>query len=224
MNDKPTALDSVTAFIQNSKMQTINTVVEKNLEKGLNYITWKLDEKTTTLPGSWINEESRGIPVLPGKYKAKIRYQDQTKTTSIEVVADPRFEIEDEVDQALYVFQKQVDKQVKRLTFLLQEIDGFEQTIKDSSASKKSELKNKGLLAELKSIQLMGRDKPVDRQVGAWQSSKITPHALMRSTVKVSKARLSIPSDQDWKLIKQAELLINTFEKEVERFKSKWKL
>lgn len=224
LNDKPTALDSVTAFIQNSKMQTINTVVEKNLEKGLNYITWKLDEKTTTLPGSWINEESRGIPVLPGKYKAKIRYQDQTKTTSIEVVADPRFEIEDEVDQALYVFQKQVDKQVKRLTFLLQEIDGFEQTIKDSSASKKSELKNKGLLAELKSIQLMGRDKPVDRQVGAWQSSKITPHALMRSTVKVSKARLSIPSDQDWKLIKQAELLINTFEKEVERFKSKWKL
>ncbi len=224
LNDKPTALDSVTAFIQNSKMQTINTVVEKNLEKGLNYITWKLDEKTTTLPGSWINEESRGIPVLPGKYKAKIRYQDQTKTTSIEVVADPRFEIEDEVDQALYVFQKQVDKQVKRLTFLLQELDGIEQTIKDSSASKKSELKNKGLLAELKSIQLMGRDKPVDRQVGAWQSSKITPHALMRSAVKVSKARLSIPSDQDWKLLKQAELLINTFEKEVERFKSKWKL
>ena len=122
------------------------------------------------------------------------------------------------------MWQKQVDKQVKRLTFLLHELDGFEQTIKDSSTSKKSELKNKGLLAELKSIQLMGRDKPVDRQVGAWQSSKITPHALMRSAVKVSKARLSIPSDQDWKLLKQAELLINTFEKEVERFKSKWKL
>ena len=205
-------------------MQTINTVVEKNLKKGLNYITWKLDEKTTTLPGSWINEESRGIPVLPGKYKAEIKYQDQTKTTSIEVVADPRFEIEDEVDQALYTFQKQVDNQVKTLTFLLGELDGFEHKIKDSSSSKKSKLKNKGLLTELKSIQLMGRDKAVDRQVGAWQSNKITAHALMRRAVKVSKARLSIPSDHDRKLLKQAEQLIDIFEEEVKRFRSKWKL
>lgn len=223
LNHDPSEMDSVTAVIQNSKKQSINSVVQKNLKKGLNYLTWKLDEKTTLLPGSWVNEESRGIPVLAGKYKAELKYQDQIKTASIEVVADPRFENKDEVDEALYVFQKQVDVQVKRLTSLLEKLDDFEQMIKDSKRSKKSKLKNKKeLLTELKSIQLTGRDKIVDRQVGAWQSTKITSYSLMRSAVQVSKARLSIPSDTDWKLLKDAKKLIDVFENEVNQFKSKW--
>ena len=36
---------------------------------------WKLDEEIVTLRGSWINEESRGIPVLPGLYKVEFNYK-----------------------------------------------------------------------------------------------------------------------------------------------------
>ena len=76
----------------------------------------KLDEKNSTLPGSWINEESRGIPVLPGNYVAEIEYKNELKTTLIKIVPDPRFELDSQVDEALYSFQKQVDVQVERLT------------------------------------------------------------------------------------------------------------
>ena len=70
----------------------------------------------------------------------------------------------------------------------------------------------------------MGRDRPLNRQVGAWQSNKITPHSVLKSALKFSKARFIVPSTQDWLLINNGEKLINKFEKKVNQFYKKWGL
>ncbi len=82
---------------------------------------------------------------------------------------------------------------------------------------------NTAFLDALKILQLKGRDQPQNRQVGAWQSLKITPYSLMKNAVKISKARLNIPSNDDWKVLNQGEKQITLFEKEVNKFKDKWK-
>ena len=47
----------VTAKIYAGSGKKINEVKQKNNVKGLNYLIWKLDEKSTHLPGAWIHEE-----------------------------------------------------------------------------------------------------------------------------------------------------------------------
>jgi photosystem II stability/assembly factor-like uncharacterized protein len=222
INDSVTELDSITAVIKNSKNEVVNIVNRKKLLHGLNYINWKLDEKSATLPGSWVNDETRGIPVLPGSYTAELNYKNEIKTVQIKVVSDPRFEIDQQIDKALYTYQKSIDNQVERLAKLLGKLEELEKITKKNKSNFHSPPKTTAFLNELKSLQLMGRDRPLNRQVGAWQSNKITPHSVLKSAIKFSKARLTVPSTQDWLLIKNGEKLIDKFDKKVNQFYKKW--
>lgn len=224
LSESNTKLDSITAVIKNKKNKIVNTVSRKKLDQGLNYITWKLDEKSSLLPGSWINEETRGIPVLPGEYVAELIYKNERKSIPIKVISDPRFEIDREIDKALYAYQKSVGNQVERLTKLLNKLEQLEEITKHNKSNFNSPPETIAFLSELKSLQLTGRDRPVNRQVGAWQSNKITPHSIIKNAVKFSKARLTVPSTQDWLLIKQGEKLIDDFENKVNQFYKKWKM
>ncbi|MEL0074338.1 MAG: hypothetical protein VW710_07805, partial [Flavobacteriaceae bacterium] len=220
LSDQVKTSDSVTVILKNEKNEIINTGVQKELKQGLNYYIWKLDEKNTQLPGSWISEESRGIPVLPGNYTAVLHFKEETKSTVIPVIADPRFDLNEKVDQALYDYQKKTDTQVARLAKLLHYLSEIEKKVKKENQN----IKNKtAFLDAIKILQLKGRDQPQNRQVGAWQSSKITPYSLMKNAVKISKARLNIPSNDDWKVLNQGGKQITLFEKEVNKFKDKWK-
>ena len=40
--------------------------------------------------------------------------------------------------------------------------------------------------------------------------------------MKFSKSRLTIPSSHDWSLVEQGKQLVDDFEKEVDRFYTKW--
>ena len=224
LNDSITKLDSISAIIKNTKNEVINIISRKKLVHGLNYITWKLDEKSALLPGSWVNEETRGIPVLPGSYTAELNYKNETKAIVINVVSDPRFEIDQQIDKALYIYQKSVGNQVKRLATLLNKLEGLEKITEKNKSNFDSPPKTTTFLNELKSLQLMGRDRPLNRQVGAWQSNKITPYRVLKSAMKFSKARLTVPSTQDWLLINNGEKLIDKFEKKVNQFYKKWGL
>ncbi|MEK9851925.1 MAG: hypothetical protein VW441_02950, partial [Flavobacteriaceae bacterium] len=220
LSDQVKTSDSVTVILKNEKNEIINTGVQKELKQGLNYYIWKLDEKNTQLPGSWISEESRGIPVLPGNYTAVLHFKEETKSTVIPVIADPRFDLNEKVDQALYDYQKKTDTQVARLAKLLNYLSEIEKKVKKENQNIKN---NTAFLDAVKILQLKGRDQPQNRQVGAWQSLKITPYSLMKNAVKISKARLNIPSNDDWKVLNQGGKQITLFEKEVNKFKDKWK-
>ena len=219
INEAISPLDSIAAVIKNNKGSVINTLIKRKLTHGLNYISWKLDENSTLLPGLWVNEESRGIPVLPGEYTAELSYKNEIKSIPINVISDPRFEIEQEVDQTLYSYQKSVEEQVQRLAKLLKNLERLEKITQNVEITDLPVL----FLNGLKTVQLSGRDKPLNRQVGAWQSNKITPHSVLKNAINFSKARLTIPSTQDWLLIKQGKQLVDDFEKEVNQFYADWK-
>ena len=77
---------------------------------------------------------------------------------------------------------------------------------------------------EVKYLKLAGKDTPGDRQVGAWQSIRITPVSAISEAEKVAMARLDIPSKQDWKRVSDAASLIDAYRIQINQFEnSKWK-
>jgi len=228
INDVPKETDSITVNIRNPKGDTINTVTATDLKKGLNYIVWKLDEKKSYLQGGWINEETRGIPVLAGDYALEILYKDETAASSIQVVPDPRFELEKNVDKQLYVYQKSINHQVKRLAQLMNSLDDWEkktkerieQLQKETSTNKKHIQKASEFKTIIQAYKLNIRDRPMDRQLGAWQSKKTTPYSATKEALKAAKSRVTIPSKQDWQRIERAKNLIDALKKELDQFKN----
>ena len=53
---------------------------------GLNYVSWKLNEKNAELPGAYVSEETRRIPVLPGTYTIVLDYSGMKDTTQVKVI------------------------------------------------------------------------------------------------------------------------------------------
>ena len=223
---EPQENDSITVTIEDANGQFVNTASGTGLKRGLNYLIWNLDEKPTYLPGSWVHEESRGIPVLPGVYTLKFQYRGQTSLSTVEIVADPRFEIEKTVDLELYRYQKAVNDQVVKLSYLLGKTEAWNKAIKEKqdaleqrrASNEKSKTVLKNLQSQLTALNLLALDKPVDRQVGAWQSSRITAYSAVEQALKASSSRMTVPSVQDWKRVDLAEQLFKEFEKAVTEF------
>ena len=226
---KPLENDSIIVTISDSKGQFVNTVSKKGLKRGLNYLTWNLDEKPTYLPGFWVNDESRGIPVLPGVYTLKFQYLGETSFSTVEIVADPRFELDNSVDIELYRYQKAVNDQVVKLSQLLEKTESWNTSLKvkldalenANSTNQKSKKILKNLQIQLTALTLLAMDKPVGRQVGAWQSSRITAYSAVEQALKASSARVTVPSVQDWKRVDLANKLISEFENAVTEFEHK---
>jgi len=228
IKDTPKEKDSITVNIRNPKGELINTVSATDLKKGLNYVVWKLDEKKAYLQGSWINEETRGIPVLPGDYTLEILYQDETAASTIKVVPDPRFDLEKDVDKQLYLYQKSINHQVTRLAHLMNTLDDWEkktnerieQLEKENSTNKKHIRKASAFKTKIQTYKLSVRDRPLDRQLGAWQSKKTTPYSATKQALKAAKSRVTIPTKQDWQRIERAKNLIDALKKELNQFEN----
>ena len=76
----------------------------------------------------------------------------------------------------------------------------------------------------VKQLKLVGKDSPGDRQVGAWQSLRITPASAITEAEKVARSRVDIPSEQDWKRISDAATLIDNYKLQLSHFEdSSWK-
>ena len=228
LKDTPKEKDSITVNIRNPKGELINTVTATDLKKGLNYVVWKLDEKKAYLQGSRINEETRGIPVLPGDYTLEILYQDETAASTIKVVPDPRFDLEKDVDKQLYLYQKSINQQVTRLAHLMNTLDDWEkktnerieQLQKENSTSKKHIRKASAFKTKIQTYKLSVRDRPLDRQLGAWQSKKTTPYSATKQALKAAKSRVKMPSKQDWQRIERSKNLIDALKKELDQFEN----
>ncbi|MTI41542.1 hypothetical protein E1140_18720 [Fulvivirga lutimaris] len=223
----------MTAKIYNGKEELMNTVKAKPKEEGLNYLIWKLDEQSSNLPDAWIHEESRGIPVLPGDYKIVLSYEEAETETTVKVISDPRFDLNPEVDQKLYAYQKAIDVEVEKLSKALLSIDEKMKSIdkiireltdagkleNDSSITQLKEMKEK-----LETLRAKGQTPRPKRQVGAWQSSETTPHSKVNDALMVAMSRVRVPSEQELQLIEEARGLVNEFSDQVNEFMNKeWK-
>ncbi|MEQ8476267.1 MAG: hypothetical protein RIB54_08490 [Fulvivirga sp.] len=217
----------VVAKIYNKAGALINTVKSKPAEKGLNYLIWKLDEQSSNLPGAWIHEESRGIPVLPGEYKIVLSYQEVEDETTVNIIADPRFDLNPEVDEKLYAYNKAIDKEVDRLSKALLSIDDriksldkLIEQLKESDYSNKDSVvsvldKMKG---KLETLRANGQTPRPKRQVGAWQSNETTAYSKVNDALMVAMSRVRVPSAQELQLIDDAKKLVDEFTTKVDEF------
>ncbi len=227
LNENPDSTSTVKAEIYNKQNKLINTLETKTLVKGLNYLIWKLDESSNVLPGAWSNDESRGVPVLPGKYNIVLKYKSSNDSSSIDILKDPRFNLNDEVDLKLYEYQKLADIQVGKLSNLLNEIDNRKKRIdklklflqdnkiSDTIVDKAVE----SILVKIDNIRAKGQSpRPKNRQVGAWQSFEVTPYSKLNEVLNIAAARITIPSLQENLQLEQATSLIDDFSVHVNNF------
>ena len=229
INDAVNKNDTLELFIKNNAGYTIKKLIQHEITPGLNYSRWKLDEERSSSEED--SNESRGIPVLPGMYNVVLNYKGVADSNSIQVVSDPRFDLKGDVDLELYRYQKSVDVEQRRLKNLFDLIGGWERELKKVKENLNKQASNKNKLSyfndinnQVKLLKLKGKDAAGDRQVGAWQSNKITPSSAINEAEKVSMARINMLSDQDWGKLATAKGMIDAFEIALKEFEaSKWK-
>lgn len=221
----------VTATIYNEKNEWINSVEGDSLVKGLNYLTWNLDEKSASLPGN--AQSAQRISVLPGKYKVVLDYEGVSDSTSISVIADPRFEFDLKVDQNLYEFRKMLDIHVSELGKGLKEIDKRKEIVEKlkTELGERDSTTNPDMLEllykmenALDTLRAKGQVSKPKRQVGAWQSFKITPYSKLQELLMVAQARTTPLSKQHMNSLEDLETRITGFNNAVDIFyNDEWK-
>jgi hypothetical protein len=170
--------------------------------------------------------------VLPGVYTVIIKYKGVESSNTIKVIPDPRFNIKEEVDKELYRYYKAVNVEVTKLKSLLNLVSSWENELKKLQQKyaklprENKSLKNvNGLMDLVKQLKLAGKDSPGDRQVGAWQSTRITPVSAVNEIEKVAMARLDNPSEQDWKRVSDATALIDAYRIQLKEFEdTRWSI
>ena len=229
--NSPVDDQSVTATVLNASGEVINELTsEAPIVKGLNYLTWKLDESISRLPGSWVNEESRGIPVLPGTYQMLLKYGEEQATVDIEVLADPRFDFDPAIDEALYKAQKELNtirtelnERLEALTRQKQSLNRLIEFLEDAEDQGLLE-EARDLLNAVDQVRYEALGTPEKRQVGAWQTFDLTPAKKIRQAEAKFMSSHALPSAQELELIDQARSMVNEFIKSYESHLTKvWK-
>ena len=217
----------ISGKVYNSAGEAIQNISMDNIDSGLNYITWKLDENKARLPGAYINEESKGIPVLPGEYKVVLTYLGKKDSTIVKVIPDPRFDYSNEIEVAHYTALKKLDDLSQKLGAVLTRINNSTETVDQiinqlkSNHSDKTESLTKASLAikeKLKVLMDKARGTRPTKQVGAWSSFEVTPQSKLSDAQQALRARLYKPSAQDLERIEVAEKLINEFVEDAASF------
>jgi photosystem II stability/assembly factor-like uncharacterized protein len=227
ISEEPLPDMAVSAMVYDTQKNLVNSIATKEVVNGLNYMIWKLDEASASLPGAWKDDFSRDIPVQPGDYTIVLHYGSHTDTTKVSVIPDPRFELKPEVDEALYAYRKEADAQVTILGKLLKAIEIkrknvqklTEQLEKYRGTSKETLNSNiKSVKVALDALSAKGRPPKPDRQLGAWQSFETTPFSKIQEVLSIAAAQTTVPSQQHEQTLEMATSLISDFSKEVRDF------
>jgi hypothetical protein len=224
--------NTVTGKVFNERNELIQTISSAKIDSGLNYISWKLDENTTRLPG-WDDPEAKGILALPGKYKVVLNYSGRKDSTYVKVIPDPRFEYSREVEEAHHAVLKRLDKTTGQLSKALtnlkessEVVDKVLSQLNDSKNVQREELiKLSNTVKEtLKKLTESATGSRPAKQVGAWTSFEVTAQSKVSEAQQALRARLYKPSVQDIQRVEVAEYLTKEFIEKVDAFYSKdWK-
>ena len=220
---------TVTARVFNSNNELIQTISTDKIDAGLNYISWRLDERIAKLPGGWEDSESKGMLAPIGKYKVVLNYMNLKDSTYVNVIPDPRFEYNDEIEKENYAAQKRLDKITENLAAAFSKLNEEDEVvskilnqlkeIKSDEATALSK-KSEELKLVIKRLLDEGKGARPTKQVGAWSSFEVTPQSKLSEAKQALRARLTKPSAQDLERIAIAEKLINEFVVKVNSFDS----
>jgi len=212
------------AEVYNADNNLIQTIRVNEVVAGLNYLTWKLDEQMTRLPGAWVDEDTRDIPVLPGNYKVVVKYGDASSETSVRVIPDPRFDYQPEVDKAVYDLSKRLNLATEKLATAMAKLQASEKTVEHvldqakTAAAKEVVAGSEQVQQKLTALNNLARAPRPDKQVGAWQSFAVTPTSKLSDAAQALRGRLFVPTSQDVKVIEEAEQLVEEFVQAISNF------
>ncbi|MBN3520070.1 hypothetical protein JYB62_08645 [Algoriphagus lutimaris] len=231
LSEIPLQNSLVTARIYDAEDRLINTVESSQLEKGLNYLIWKLDEHSSSLRAKGTDEFSRDIPVLPGEYKIVLSFGEYLDSISVQVIPDPRFNLDPKVDVELYKYRKSIDFQVNKLAEVLglidektKEVDHLIEKLEEGENTNPSLELAKNMKAQLQVLRAQGQTPRPERQVGAWQSFESSPYLKVQEVLKIAAAQTQTPSVQHQEALDFASQLVEDFSKTVESFmETEWK-
>lgn len=226
---KDAACTALSISIYNQDARLIKQLTASDLQLGLNYIIWKLDEEASNLPGAWVHEYSRGIPVLPGRYSIVVSDGSASDTTTVKVLADPRFDLDPSVDEAFYAYKKAVDVQVSQLADALNALDNKMKRVEKLSQQLVSMnypadhvlMKEVSAIKEkIKEVTSAGRTPRPDRQVGAWQTLEVSAYSNVNEVLAIAMSRMTAPSEQEQQRLTAAAESVSAFSDLVQRFTS----
>ncbi len=228
---KSSALDKekkvVTGYVFNETNEMIQTITSAKIDSGLNYVSWRLDEKIAKLPGGWDDPDAKGILALPGKYKVVLNYQGMKDSTYVNVIPDPRFDYSNEIEVANHDILKRLDKTTEKLSIALSRVKESNEVV-DKILLQLNDVKTHeggalsktsyGMKESLKKLNESATGSRPARQVGAWSSFQVTPQSKISEAHQALRARLSNPSIQDVQRVEVAEQLTREFIKQVDAF------
>jgi hypothetical protein len=219
----------ISVSIYDSKQRLIKHLEASELQTGLNYLIWRLDEQSASLPGAWVHEYSRGIPVLPGSYSIVVSDGSVSDSTMVQVIPDPRFDLDPAIDEALYAYQKESDVQVAKLSEALNGLDSKMQRVvkleeqlteMDYDADHALMKEVAAIKAKIEEVKAQGRTPRPDRQVGAWQTLEVSAYSKLGEAMSIAMSRMAAPSEQEQQRLAEAAALVNAFSDRVSQFDS----
>lgn len=222
--------ETLKAVITDSDKREIKVIEKTELVQGLNYLSWKLDENSEFLLGSWVTDETRYIPVVPGTYTIKFIYGNHSDETTINILSDPRFPENRQADIALNTYQRAVNVLVRRMNQNMNALNKRMELI-DKIRTHFEKENNLDFFKSIEQIRekitgIKQNAKPsaLGRQTGAWQSFDTTVWSQLNSVLEIAAARLQGISVQDEEQLKNATFLIEQFENELNHFiRNDWK-
>lgn len=142
-------------MVLNGAGDTLRTITQK-LDFGLNYLTWKMDEKGVDFPSlqdrNRPDSEPGGVDVVPGTYKIVVLYNDLKDSTEIEIKGDPRTEVS---TMDIVARNEMIEDYYKIITATKQSIDQVKKAKKKINlVGKMASVLNDSLKAEIDDLNL----------------------------------------------------------------------
>ena len=233
--------DSVVVKIYNDKNEIVRNL-KWPADSGFNRKTWGMEEKGFRTPGGGGRgrrggggagaDEPSGQQALPGNYKVVLKYKNDTDSTYVTLLDDPRLGNKNDIKTAQAALRNELKKsgdQLVEAMDLLTEADNatkkVETYIKDMSGKEIDSLKKstKKIQDEVKNLRESITGKPQTKQ-GYGQVPTITVmNTYQQASMSISSKPI-VPGEQEKKLVENAARLIEDAVKKVKAFKeSAWK-
>ena len=229
--------DSIIFEVFNDKNKLIRTIKQKApKENGVHRMYWYMDEKGKQRPSrrkpSKNTSEPEGVTVLPGNYKIKLHYGNETATEKIAIAYDPRVEMPFEVLKNKYDLLKKLEdkinvagKATQRLLTSKEIVEDYQKRIKSQKKQKKYEdlLKShKEILTTINSLldDMMGKE---DKRQGITATEFPSAISYLYTARRYVNALLQNPGKTETILVKNADKKVSDVISKINKFyKTDW--
>lgn len=241
ISDTSKKKDSVMVKIYNDKNEIVRNL-KWAADSGFNRRNWGMEEKGFRTPGAGGRgrrsggaagaDEPVGQQALPGTYKVVLKYKNETDSTYVTLLDDPRLGNRNPIKEAQASLRNELKKsgdQLVEAMDALTEADNVtkkvETFIKEMSGKEIDSLKKttKKIQDEVKNLRESITGKPQTKQ-GYGQVPTITVMSTYQQASSAIASKSIAPGDQEKRLVENAAKLISEAVKKVNAFKEgSWK-